>query len=95
MEEGVREVGRAIERWEKEEEEDGAGEWKWDDEGGVLLVEREEKEEKGVEVKVEAELVVTWLKEVGRKELSAGCFLRWLDEIAVLRGVEGIEGAKK
>ncbi|GJN93079.1 hypothetical protein Rhopal_006124-T1 [Rhodotorula paludigena] len=46
-------------------------------------------------LRVEPEWLVSWLKDVGRQELSAGLFLRWLDEIKVLRGVEDVEGAKR
>jgi len=36
-------------------------------------------------IRVNPEVVVEWLKEVGRKELSASLFLRWLDELRVLQ----------
>jgi len=36
-------------------------------------------------IRVSPGIVVSWLKEIGRKELSAGVFLRWLDELRVLQ----------
>ena len=36
-------------------------------------------------IRVSPGIVVSWLKEIGRKELSAGLFLRWLDELRVLQ----------
>lgn len=84
---GVRDVGRAVEAWEAGLE----GDWAWDEEGGVCLRSRAEAE--GGEI--DAEGVVDWLKEVARKELSGGLFLRWLDELQMLRRQSGFEAAKR
>ncbi|GAA5901723.1 hypothetical protein JCM5296_005389 [Sporobolomyces johnsonii] len=46
-------------------------------------------------VRVDAQVLVRWLKALERKELSGRLFLRWLDEVKVLKGVEGVEGARR
>ncbi|GAA6056879.1 hypothetical protein NBRC10513_006518, partial [Rhodotorula toruloides] len=46
-------------------------------------------------LQVDAVWLVGWLKDVDRKELSAQLFLRWLDEIKVLRGVQDVDGARR
>ncbi|BGP73193.1 hypothetical protein NBRC10513v2_006597 [Rhodotorula toruloides] len=46
-------------------------------------------------LQVDAVWLVGWLKNVDRKELSAQLFLRWLDEIKILRGVQDVEGARR
>ncbi|GEM10871.1 hypothetical protein Rt10032_c12g4888 [Rhodotorula toruloides] len=46
-------------------------------------------------LQVDAIWLVGWLKDVERKELSAQLFLRWLDEIKVLRGVQDVDGARR
>ncbi|GAA5900852.1 Rtp1p [Sporobolomyces salmoneus] len=59
-----------------------------------------------VELKVEPIVIVEWLKQIGKRELSAGLFLRWLDELRVLKSSDvsgsgesnseaGVELAKK
>ncbi|GAA5879963.1 hypothetical protein JCM16303_004416 [Sporobolomyces ruberrimus] len=53
-----------------------------------------EEEEEDFGIKVEPKVFVDWFKQVGRRELSAGIFLRWLDELRVLSGLggEGVQG---
>lgn len=101
VEEGVKEVGRAVEAWEGVRELGGGGEegqgggmgWAWDDEGGVCVRKKDGEEEQGGAV--DAESVVQWLKEVGRKELSSALFLRWLGELQALRSQPGFSAAKR
>ena len=102
--EGVKEVGRAVEVWESGRGFGGEGgecAWGWDEEGGVCVrrIRAGDREENEGEEGIDAEAVVDWLKEVGRKELSAGLFLRWLDELQVLRkqsqAVGGLEAARR
>ncbi|BGP42844.1 hypothetical protein JCM10449v2_006856 [Rhodotorula kratochvilovae] len=100
-------VSGAVERWEAGEEfgrgGGGAWEWSWASEGGVELrpaVEAAEEagsagEEEDVQLRVDAAWLVGWIKDLERKELAAGLFLRWLDEIKVLRGVDGVEGVRR
>lgn len=49
----------------------------------------------GVEVKVQPDWIVGWLKRLDRKEVSGKLFLRWLDEVGVLRTEEGVQAAKR
>jgi hypothetical protein len=94
-------VRKAVERWEvgaqfgAEAGEDRELEWAWGDDGGVYIRETEKGEAEGMRLRVDGEGIVRWLNEVGRKELSGALFLRWLDEVQMLRGVEGFETAKK
>ncbi|KAM0752394.1 hypothetical protein T439DRAFT_379460 [Meredithblackwellia eburnea MCA 4105] len=39
----------------------------------------------GLELNLDADVVVSLLKELGRKDVSSKIFLRWVDEVAVLR----------
>ncbi|GAA5877890.1 hypothetical protein JCM1840_002938 [Sporobolomyces johnsonii] len=55
----------------------------------------EEEEHALAGVRVDAQVLVRWLKALERKELSGRLFLRWLDEVNVLKGVEGVEGARR
>lgn len=47
------------------------------------------------EVEVDPQRVVGWLRQVNRKQLSGGLFVRWLDELQVLRGTPGLEAATR
>ncbi|GAA5929961.1 hypothetical protein JCM1841_001227 [Sporobolomyces salmonicolor] len=55
----------------------------------------EEEQHAVAGVRVDAQVLVRWLKALERKELSGRLFLRWLDEVKVLKGVEGVEGARR
>ncbi|BGO94920.1 hypothetical protein NBRC10512_000596 [Rhodotorula toruloides] len=55
----------------------------------------EEPDLSALSLQVDAVWLVGWLKDVDRKELSAQLFLRWLDEIKVLRGVQDVEDARR
>ncbi|GAA6057959.1 hypothetical protein JCM3770_000651 [Rhodotorula araucariae] len=85
---------------------DGAGagewEWAWADGGGVELrpATADTAPEEGVgeldaPLGVDAVWLVGWIKDLERKELAAALFLRWLDEIKVLRGVDSVQGARR
>ncbi|GAA5853446.1 hypothetical protein JCM9279_007240 [Rhodotorula babjevae] len=77
--------------------------WAWGADGTPELVaERGSSEEEDgggegdeVQLRVDAPWLVGWIAGLERKELAAGLFLRWLDEVKVLRGVEGVEGARR
>ena len=79
--------------------------WAWGADGAPELVAEPEpepapSEEAGgagaeFQLRVDAPWLVGWLAGLERKELAAGLFLRWLDEVKVLRGVEGVEGARR
>ncbi|GAA6036295.1 hypothetical protein JCM8097_001649 [Rhodosporidiobolus ruineniae] len=85
--------------------------WTWDDNGAPSLsllrsppslpfssanTDPNEPSLEDLNLPVSAPTVVLWLKDVGRKEVNAGLFLRWLDEVRVLQGVgrEGGGGAE-
>ncbi|GAA5886437.1 hypothetical protein JCM6882_001639 [Rhodosporidiobolus microsporus] len=51
-----------------------------------------------LQLRVDPPALVQWLKDdvhPVRREVAAGLFLRWLDEVRVLQGTEGVEGAKR
>lgn len=62
---------------------------------GGLDEEDEQPDISAFSFQIDAAWLVGWLKDVDRKELSAQLFLRWLDEIKVLRGVQDVEGARR
>ncbi|GAA5968373.1 hypothetical protein JCM11641_007611 [Rhodosporidiobolus odoratus] len=132
LQDGVKEVGKAVEAWEAGEVfgrqdapdvETGEGakeyDWTWGDDGAPSLSlvvaarshsplpfdeaepEADEPDLAALQLRVQPDVVVDWLKEVDRRELSAGLFLRWLDEVKVLQSAGeggltgGLDGAKR
>lgn len=99
----VRGVIKAIELVEHGEElgvlaGDIAGRFYWarSEEGSACIRERRTLvAEDPLKLRIDAESVVAWIKEVERKELSSALFLRWLDEVQALRATEGFEAAKR
>ncbi|GAA5921049.1 hypothetical protein JCM3775_004068 [Rhodotorula graminis] len=81
----------------------GRSSWRWSwaaDGAPALVAEPASSEEDGgdgaeFQLRVDAPWLVGWIAGLERKELAAGLFLRWLDEVKVLRGVEGVEGARR
>ena len=94
---------RAVESIERGEEWGGdtpdAYEFCWarDDESGEVVVQARERDpdREQMKVRLEPQGVVRVLGSIGRKELSAKAFLRWLDEVQVLRTQDGLEAAKR
>ncbi|GAA6013263.1 hypothetical protein JCM10207_000836 [Rhodosporidiobolus poonsookiae] len=94
---------------EMEEGNEGRWEWTWDDAGAPCLAfslssrspsptpssSGSEDLDPSALLPLPPSALVSWLKEVDRAELSAALLLRWLDEVRVLRGVEGVEGARR
>lgn len=96
---GVREAVEVMEAGEEfgERLEEGGEErfyWARSEEGSVC-VRWGRKEEGETMLRVEPEGIVAWVKEVARKDVAGRLFLRWLDEVQMLRNEEGIEAAKK
>lgn len=67
-------------------------EWSWSEDDGGVCVRRKSRSANGVdaeeadlEMRVDAAAVVRLLKDAGRKDVSGGLFLRWLDEVGALR----------
>ncbi|GAA5902358.1 hypothetical protein JCM8208_007268 [Rhodotorula glutinis] len=74
--------------------------WSWGADGAPVLVAEPSSSEEDVgaaefQLRVDAPWLVGWIAGLERKELAAGLFLRWLDEVKVLRGVDGVEGARR
>ena len=74
--------------------------WARSEEGSVCIRERvgvplSGTGEDPLKLKLDPESVVRWLKEVSRKELSSGLFLRWLDEVQALRATDAFEAVKR
>ena len=99
VDEVVRGVRKAVEVMEAGEE---FGEWGeeerfyWARSGeGSVCVRWGRREEGETMLRVEPEGMVAWVKEVARKDVAGRLFLRWLDEVQMLRSEEGIEAAKK
>ncbi|GAA5935058.1 hypothetical protein JCM10213_000633 [Rhodosporidiobolus nylandii] len=87
--------------------------WAWGEDGAPLLSfssspsppgsplldnDGDEPSLEALQLRVNPEVLVEWLKDVDRRELSAGLFLRWLDEVRVLQSLGeqgGVEGAKR
>ena len=74
--------------------------WARSEEGSVCVrelvgVPLRGSEEDPLKLKLDPESVVRWLKEVSRKELSSGLFLRWLDEVQALRAMDGFQAVKR
>ena len=92
-EEAVRAVARAVERLE---ETDGAR-WARGVRGEVHMMgpSEVEGENESDQTEVDAERIVGWLERVGRKEVNGGLFVRWLDELQVLRGTPGLAAATR
>ncbi|KAL8281142.1 hypothetical protein RQP46_006500 [Phenoliferia psychrophenolica] len=108
VDEALQGVLRAVEAIEKSEEwgprtlsEDEEGqeeEYAWgrdDNDGQVVLTRHSRQSDDAMNVRLEPEGVVRILGSIGRKELSAKAFLRWLDEVQVLRAQDGLEAAKR
>ncbi|KAM0786858.1 hypothetical protein ACM66B_002284 [Microbotryomycetes sp. NB124-2] len=74
--------------------EDEQLEWSWDEDGGVCVRRRFEKRET-TDVLVDAAQIVKWLELVNRKDVSGALFVRWLDELQILRTQVGFESAKR
>ena len=73
--------------------------WARSEEGSICIRERVGVPVGGSEdplkLKLDPESVVRWLKEVARKDLSSGLFLRWLDEVQALRATDGFAAVKR
>lgn len=52
-------------------------------------------QEDPTKLRLDPEGIVAWLQQVGRKDLSGSVFLRWLDEVQMLKSAAGIEAAKR
>ncbi|KAK4052761.1 hypothetical protein OIV83_002048 [Microbotryomycetes sp. JL201] len=69
-------------------------EWSWDDQGGICIRKRLVSRET-TDMPIDAIQMVKWLELVDRKDVSGALFVRWLDELQVLRKQSGFEAAKK
>lgn len=108
VDEVVKSVVRAVEKIEKGDEfgrgvNDAATGFYWarSDEGSVCvrmkheLIGGRQNDDEVNELKLDPEGMIHWFKSVEKREMTAAVFLRWLDEVQVLRNEEGFAAAKR
>jgi hypothetical protein len=79
---------------------DGAATWSRDDKGAVCVrwaesEVQEESEESVLQLRLDPEMAVEWLKELGKDEIVGPLFLHWLGELRAFREENTFEHAKR